>query len=189
MKKLVVSFFIIVFFLHNPLFGQEEKSFETSDAYLGYLEKKFKIEPSDVYYLSTESDSLSGKFEKFGIVLLVTKNQVATIYEVADEMGIQCSPNKLMPKVTNDAIINASDESEYLENIILKSLDDGNVIKFGQEKIAIYMFSYKFGKKGKLFLKEKEHLEALGYKTVVLSIDGAYLKDVPDIDKTPVYVQ
>ncbi len=186
LKKLIIVGF--TFLIINPLFGQEEKQFDTTNEYLTYVEKKFKIELSNIFYLSTKSDSLNGKFEKFGIVLLITENRIATINEVADEMGVMCSPKSLMPQISDNAIKDASDHSYNIKNIVLKNMNDGRSFKIESKKIAVYTFSFKFGKNANLFMKEKKSLEKLGYKSIILSIDGAYIKDITDIDKTPVYV-
>ncbi|WP_338733772.1 hypothetical protein [Mangrovimonas cancribranchiae] len=190
-KNLLIKDLLLILSLlfTNFLFGQNDKYFDTPKDYLNYLNKKLKIESSNVYYLSTESDSLNGRFEKFGIVLLITGNKITTINEVAKEIGVECSPNRMFPKLTEDNILNVSDQSDMIENVILKKMSDGQSIKLRNKKIALYTFSYRFGKKGKLFLKEKEFLERIGYKTIILSIDGAYIKSLIDIDKTPVYVK
>lgn len=188
MDSLTNFFAIMSFLIINPLFAQDEKLFDTTKEYLAYVEKKFKVEPSDIYYISSESDSLNGKFEKFGIVLLITENRIATINEIADEMGIMCSPQSLMPQISESVIKEASDHSDVIKNVILKNMNDGQSFKIMNEKIALYTFSIKFGKNANLFLKEKESLEILGYRSMVLSIDGAYIKEIMDIDKTPVYV-
>ncbi len=95
----------------------------------------------------------------------------------------------LLPKLTNDDIIKASSPSKYFNKIIVKNLQDGKRLNLENNKFAIYIFSYRFGSNAKLFYNERKELEKLGYKTIVLSIDGAYIKELDDIDKNPVYVQ
>lgn len=182
------AFWVLIYFLINTyqVYGQKEKQFDTSKDYLSYLDNEFEIKSSDVFYLSTENDSLYKGFEKFGILVLINDNKLATIYEVAEKMGVQCSPNKLMPKITNDAIETAFEDSKAIKKVILKNLEDGEYFDLKNKKIAIYAFSYIFGKKGLLFLNEKKFLENLGYQTIVFTLDGAYIDDINDIDKSPV---
>lgn len=186
-QRILFSFlsFIVISFSYS----QKVKEFSNTKEYLEYVGKEFKIPSTEIFYFSTESDSINKKLEKFGILLFVTDNKISTVQEVADELKSQCSPRHLLPKLTNDAIIKVSSPSDYFDKIIVKNLQDGKKISRENKKLAIYIFSYRFGSNAKLFYNERKDLEKLGYKTIVLSIDGAYIKELEDIDKTPVYVQ
>ncbi|WP_026726261.1 hypothetical protein [Flavobacterium sasangense] len=189
--KIISKHIILLLIIFGNLnsYGQKNTEFNTTKEYLEYVYKKFKIPSSEIYYLSTKNDSLNIKLEKYGIVVFITDNNISTVQEVAEELKSQCSPKYLLPKITNDAIIKASSPSEASKKIILKNLNDGKQLNLENNKLAIYTFSHRFGNNAKLFYNEKNELEKLGYKTIVLSIDGAYIKELNDIDKTPVYIQ
>ena len=168
---------------------RNDMEFNSSTDYLQYVNKNFKIPSTEIFYISTESDLLNGTLEKYGILLFITDNNISTIQEVAEILKSKCSPKHLLPRVTSDAILKASSPSKVFEKIIIKNLENGQPLSREGNKFAIYVFSYKFGKNAILYFNDHEDLEKMGYKTVVLSIDGAYIKGLSDIDKTPVIVK
>ena len=170
-------------------FGQNKsKEFNSSSEYLKYVNKKFNISSSEIFYLSTETDSLDGALEKVGMLLFITDNKIATVEEVANILKSQCAPQNMPPRVTEDAILKASTQSKVFEKMIIKNLESGYLLSHQNGKFGIYLFSIKFGKNAKMYYNEREELEKLGYKSIVISMDGAYINNIPDIDKTPIYV-
>lgn len=180
----------ILIFQISTLYSQKKiVQFKTSNEYLDYVKKEFKIPSNEIFYVSTENDSLNLQLEKFGIMLFVTDGKIATVQEVAEILNTQCSPKHLLPKVTEDAIQQASTPSNAIEKLILKNLENGTKLNSESSKYALYTFSYRFGKNAKMYYNERKEIEALGYKTIVITIDGAYIDEIADIDKTPVHVQ
>lgn len=184
-----ILFSLLSIFVTTVSFGQKNKDFNTSKEYLEYVNKEFKIPSTEIFYFSTESDSVNKKLEKYGIMLFITDDKISTVQEVAEVLKSKCSPKHLLPNVTNNAILEASSPSEAFKKISVKNFATGQQLNRENNKFAIYIFSYRFGSNAKLYYNEKKEIEKLGYKTIVLSIDGAYIKEVVDIDKTPVYIQ
>ncbi len=110
MRNVFLSLFLI-FQIANLHSQKKIIQFKSSNEYLNYIKKEFKIPSNEIFYISTENDSLNLKLEKFGIMLFVTDSKIATVQEVAEILNTQCSPKHLLPKVTEDAIQQASTPS------------------------------------------------------------------------------
>ncbi len=172
--------------------GFSQDTFDSKEDYMKYVTKTYNIPSSEMYYISTESpvDSTQQNLSKYDILLFIANDSIATIHEAADVLKTKCSPKHLMPKLTNQSIAKAFTANSNFDKLLIKRLEDGKVLDTSKnKKYALYSFSVKFGKYGTMYYKEKEHNEKLGYKTIVLIIDGYYIPDIKDIQKEPVYMK
>ena len=167
----------------------QKDNFDTKKEYLEYSQKKFDIKGSEIYYVSTLNDVASENdtpLEKFSPLIVFKNDSITTIEDAA--MHSACPAPKLIKQANLNAIENSMIVSKIAGEMSFKNMETGELFKPAKdEMIAIFLYSYKFRNAGQQYIKERKKLsEELGIKTIILSIDGAYIKDLTDIPKTEI---
>lgn len=75
------------------------------------------------------------------------------------------------------------DEQNYEVDLTLKNLNSNEILNQNEEIVAVFLFSIDLKKLGTRYIKHKNKLEDLGFKTIILSNDMPYIKEVIDYSK------
>lgn len=183
------SKFVFAFILSVSTMVSQPSSeiFETKEQYCKYVKKQYGIPIDDIHYM-VRNDSLNFNIGEFDIMTFIYRDSLTSIRKVSDFLSVQCSPDALMKKVTAESIRMTMDQSPNLKNLKIRNMMSGHIIN--EEKYIIYAFSIRFKDFANLYYSQFSKLDKkLGYKAVLVSIDGAYIKDIKDIDKTPVFIR
>lgn len=178
---------LIALLIGISAFGQKD-NFSTTKEYLEYSRKNFHIPEDEIYYVSTvSSDTLTDRpLEKFSLLMFFKNDKITTIEDVS--MNSACPAPRLIKKATLNAIESSMMVSKTAGSIVFKNMKTGELFKPNKDElIAVLFYSYKFGSSGQQYIKERKKLsENLGIKTIIISIDGAYIKDLTDTPKNEI---
>lgn len=177
---------LLLLFVSLNAFAQPD-SFQTKEQYFEYSSKKFGIQPEEIYYVSTEADGRNeNPLEKFSLLMFFKNDRIATIEDASNHSA--CPAPKLIRQASLDAIEKSMTKSASAGTVVFKNMADGTLfIPEKDEMFALLFYSYKLGNTGQEYIKQRKKLsETLGIKTIILSIDGAYIEEITDIPKTSI---
>ena len=171
-KYLIVTFLLIA----SNCFAQKNFKFQSKGDYLNYINKKFDITKSDVFYFNTNDYSLL--IDINFPMIFVRGNKMITPQNMAKKEGINTRPKKFFTTLSKTRILNALEVNNDLSPTILKSIETDIVYDFSEQLTALFIFSHQMGQLGLKFYKYKEDLEKLDVKCIILTLDEAEIKGI-----------
>jgi hypothetical protein len=161
--------------------GQIDTRFIDKDSYFKYIDKKYDIDSTKIYYTSDVTKKTIFLFPAF--TYFIRKDKIITIDEVANNIGSFCPPKKLFGQLSYDLVSNLLDEQNYNVDLTLKNLSSNETLQQNEEIIAVFLFSVAYKKLGIRYIKHKNKLEDLGFKTIILSMDMPSINGITDYSK------
>jgi hypothetical protein len=161
--------------------GQIANEFSDKNSYFEYINKKYSLNSSSIYYTSDDTKSTVFLFPSF--TYFIKNEKIITIDEISDALNTKCPPNKLFKQLSNKFIDSLLNKKEDKVKIVFKNLKSGKKLEQNDEIVAIFLFSVNLKKLGTRYIRHKNTLEKLGIKTFVLSIDMPLINDVTDYSK------
>lgn len=161
--------------------GQINNRFDNKSSYFEYINKKYSIDSTSIYYTSNATKSTIFLFPAF--TYFIKKDKIITIDEIARELNSYCPPKKLFRQISYKLVSNLIEKQNYDVDLILKNLDSNEILIQNEEIIAVFLFSVDYKKLGVRYIKHKSKLEDLGFKTIILSMDMPHIEGVKDYSK------
>lgn len=158
--------------------GQIDNKFEDKSSYFEYVNKKYSLDSSSIYYTSDATKTTVFLFPSF--TYFIKNGKIITIKEVSDEINIECPPNKLFKQLSYRFIDSLLTNKKNKTDVVFKNLKSNTILEIKEEVTAVFLFSVHLKKLGIRYIKHKNRLEELGIKTIVLSMDMPYIRGVND---------
>jgi hypothetical protein len=181
--KLLFVFLFTTF----QLLAQNNQKFSTKQEYLTYLNKKFKIEATDVYIFDAlDEQAYLGKYSS---VVFINGTKISTMEEIRAIDENNCAPKKFFTNLTLERIEKVFTNEPQLATVFFRNLADDSILETTNQTIALFFFSYQLGSSGLQYYKHKKALEDLNIKCILLSIDGADIAELDQSEQTPIQIQ
>jgi hypothetical protein len=161
--------------------GQIDTRFNDKSSYFKYIDKKYDIDSTKIYYTSDATKTTIFLFPAF--TYFIIKDKIITIDEVANKLQSYCPPKKLFGQLSYELVSNLLDEQNYNVDLTLKNLSSNKTLQQNEEIIAVFLFSVAYKKLGVRYIKHKNKLEDLGFKTIILSMDMPSINGITDYSK------
>ena len=161
--------------------GQIDNKFEDKSSYFEYLDKKYSLDSSSVYYTSDATKTTVFLFPSF--TYFIKNGKIITIDEVSNELNMQCTPNKLFKQLSYKFIDSLLTKKKHKIDVVFKNLNSDTILEPKEEIIAIFLFSVHLKKLGNRYIKHRSRLEKLGIKTIVLTMDVPSIEGISDYSK------
>jgi hypothetical protein len=155
--------------------------------YLSFLEKRYKIDKTNVYLFESKNDTTF--LGKYSSVIFLKGTKISTIEEVRKIDKNICPPKKFFTNLLTEKIEESFTEDKKLSSIYFRSLYDNSIINNDDTLIAIFLYSYKLGNAGLTYYKQKHLLENLNIKCIVLTLDEAEIGDLQHLNSTKVEIK
>ena len=163
-------YLILIFILTcTNLFAQKKLKFQSKEDYLNFLNLKFDIEKSNVYSHGAVNDS--AYIGRVSLMVFVKGSMMTTVEEMQEKEKNLCPPKKFMNFITTQRIEDEFTKNIHVPNIFFKNIETSSNIFFDNNITALFFFSYKFGKNGLQYYKNKEYLEKLNIKCIIVTLD------------------
>ena len=164
------------------LTGQEKLKFQSKSDYLTFMNDKFSIEKSDLYYFDAVNDSAN--IGRISILIFMKGTMMSTVDEIREKEGNLCNNKKFMELLTIDRINNSLTENKSLASSFYRNIQTNEVYNTENQLTAIFLFSYQFGKNGLQYIKHKKYLEDLNIKCIILTLDESEIKGISNEKST-----
>ncbi len=161
--------------------GQVDNKFADKNGYFEYIDKKYSLDSSSIYYTSDATKTTVFLFPSF--TYFIKNGEIITIDEISDELKSECPPNKLFKQISYKVVDSLLSKKKYKVDIVFKNLSSNEVLKQNDEIIAVFLFSVHLKKLGTRYIKHKNRLEKLGIKTIILSMDMPSIEGITDYSK------
>jgi hypothetical protein len=167
---------ITILFISINLFAQKDFKFQFTDEYLNLLKNKFNIEKNEVYYFDSANDS--AYIGRISILMFMKGTMMTTIDEIREKEGNICNDEKFLRLLTVNRINDALTENKNLTSSFFRNIESGAIYNTENQLTAVFLFSYKVGKRGLQCIKHKKYLEALNVKCIILTFDENEIKEL-----------
>jgi len=161
--------------------GQIDNGFKDKSSYFEYINKKYSLDSSSIYYTSDKTKITTFLFPSF--TYFIKNGKIITIDEISDELDVKCSPNKLFKLLSYKFVDSLLIQKKLKTEIVFKNLKSNETLKQKNEITAVFLFSIYLRKLGVRYIKHRSKLEKLGIKTIILSMDMPSIKGVNDYSK------
>ncbi|TXD83086.1 hypothetical protein ESY86_11370 [Subsaximicrobium wynnwilliamsii] len=175
------KFTILTCFLALTSQGQIDTRFSDKSSYFEYIDRKYAIDSTKIYYTLDATKKTIFYFPAF--TYFIRKDKIITIDEVANELESYCPPKKLFGQLSYELVSNLLEQQNYEVDLILKNLHSNDILDQNDEIVAVFLFSVDYKKLGVRYIKHKKKLENLGFKTIILSMDMPSIHGVTDYSK------
>jgi hypothetical protein len=184
--KLYLLFAVLIVFPFSAI-SQNNQKFKTKQEYLHYLEKEFKIQPTDVYVFDAlDEQAYLGKYSS---VVFINGTKITTIEEIRDIDKNVCPPKKFFSNLTLETLEKTYAAEHQLATTFFRNLADDSILKSDEQTIALFFFSYQLGWSGLQYYKHKKVLEKLHIKCILMTIDGAEIAELDPSQQTPIIIK
>ena len=169
------------------LFSQDKLKFQSKSEYLNFLEKKYNIQKSNVYYF--KDYDYYAFVDNVSLCVFVKGNKMITAQDMAKKEGNIHRPKKYFSLLTRERVNSALVENTELYPDILKNIETDIGYDFSKQLTALFLYSHQMGSMGLKFYNYRDNLEKLNIKCILVSLDEAEIKGISNANSIQVKKQ